>query len=209
MLIWKQSVLRSIGLRIGNQVHALSPDSNEYFGLTEVMGQSHTEDYVNIVGLRNSHNKRFPAALVIGSEVCVCDNLAFIGTVKLARKHTRFIERDLPQLVGRAVGQLSEVFSQQEQRIDAYKGYRIKDKTAHDIVIRSFDTGAITGRMIPTVLKEWREPRHEVFREKTAWSLFNAFTEVLKGNLPELPKRTECLHGLFDQQVKLSPVHLN
>jgi hypothetical protein len=33
--------------------------------------------------------------------------------------------------------------------------------------------------------------------------------EILKGNLPELPKRTEVLHGLFDQQVKLSPAELN
>ena len=53
------------------------------------------------------------------------------------------------------------------------------------------------------------EPSHPEFSERSAWSLFNAFTEVLKGNLPELPKRTEVLHGLFDQQVKLSPAHLN
>lgn len=204
-----EDALRAIGLRIGNQAHALSPDSNEYFGLTEIIGETSAQDYVNVVGIRNSHNKRFPAALVIGSSVVVCDNLAMLGSFKLSRKHTRFIERDLPQIVGRLVGQLSSVFHQQEQRIEAYKNFRLKDKTANDIVIRSFDNGAITGRMIPSVLKEYREPRHEVFREKSAWSLFNAFTEVLKGNLPELPKRTEVLHGLFDQQVKLSLAHLN
>jgi hypothetical protein len=63
--------------------------------------------------------------------------------------------------------------------------------------------------MVPTVIKEWREPSYPEFGERTAWSLFNAFTEVLKGNLPELPKRTECLHALFDKQVKLSPAQLN
>ncbi|MFO1437570.1 MAG: hypothetical protein U1F81_04555 [Verrucomicrobiaceae bacterium] len=37
------------------------------------------------------------------------------------------------------------------------------------------------------------------------WSLFNAFTESLKdGNLAELPKRTEALHGLLDTHVGLS-----
>jgi hypothetical protein len=33
--------------------------------------------------------------------------------------------------------------------------------------------------------------------------LFNSFTEVLKGNLNELPKRTEALHGLLDSWVEL------
>lgn len=33
-------------------------------------------------------------------------------------------------------------------------------------------------------------------------SLFNSFTETLKeGNLKELPKRTEALHGLLDINV--------
>ncbi len=37
---------------------------------------------------------------------------------------------------------------------------------------------------------------------RNVWSLFNAFTESLKdGNLAELPKRTEALHGLLDTHV--------
>jgi hypothetical protein len=28
--------------------------------------------------------------------------------------------------------------------------------------------------------------------------LFNAFTEILKGNLGALPRRTQALHGLMD-----------
>jgi hypothetical protein len=30
------------------------------------------------------------------------------------------------------------------------------------------------------VLEAWEEPRHEEFSPRTAWSLFNAFTEVQK-----------------------------
>jgi hypothetical protein len=52
---------------------------------------------------------------------------------------------------------------------------------------------------IPRVLREWREPRHPEFREgRTAWRLFNAFTESLKGGLDALPGRTQALHGLLD-----------
>ncbi len=63
--------------------------------------------------------------------------------------------------------------------------------------------------MIPAIIKEWREPTYAEFSERSAWSMFNAFTEVLKGNLVELPKRTEVLHGLFDAQVGLPMTHLN
>jgi hypothetical protein len=31
-----------------------------------------------------------------------------------------------------------------------------------------------------------------------AWSLFNAFTEILKGHLDELPRPTQALYGLMD-----------
>jgi hypothetical protein len=50
------------------------------------------------------------------------------------------------------------------------------------------------------VLREWRAPRHNEFRAggRTAWRLFNAFTEGLKGNLDALPRRTQALHGLLD-----------
>lgn len=61
-----------------------------------------------------------------------------------------------------------------------------------------------SNRLIPDVLHEWREPKHDAFEGRNVWSLFNAFTESLKGNLAELPKRTEALHGLLDTHVGLS-----
>ena len=45
----------------------------------------------------------------VGAAVFVCDNLSFSGDVKLARRHTAHVERDLPQLVSRAVGRLAEL----------------------------------------------------------------------------------------------------
>ena len=74
-----------------------------------------------------------------------------------------------------------------------------------DLIIRATDVGVCSNRLIPEVLHEWREPRHDAFEGRNVWSLFNAFTESLKdGNLAELPKRTEALHGLLDTQVGLA-----
>ena len=62
-----------------------------------------------------------------------------------------------------------------------------------------------SNRLMMEEPQKWREPRRDGFEARSVWSLFNAFTESLKdGNLAELPKRTEALHGLLDTHVGLS-----
>jgi hypothetical protein len=200
-----QRTLATTNLRIGTQAHSLSHEGQRYFGLTEVHAQKSSDDYCWVLGLRNSHDKTFPAGIVAGASVFVCDNLSFSGEIKFARKHTRFIVRDLPQLVSRSIGLLLAKWHDQDKRIAAYKEAEITDIEAHDLVIRATDIGVCSNRLIPPVLHEWREPRYDAFEGRNVWSLFNAFTESLKeGNLAELPKRTEALHGLLDTHVGLS-----
>lgn len=197
--------LAATNLKIGAEAHSLSHEGARYFGLLEIHGQNHSTDYSWILGLRNSNDQRFPAGLVAGMNVMVCDNLSFSGEVKFARKHTRFINRDLPQLTERAIGLLLAKWHDQDRRIEAYKLHEIHDDQAHDLIIRSVDVGVCANSYIPRVLKEWREPRHEAWVERNAWTLFNCFTEVLKdGDLNQLSKRTEALHGLLDVAVGLN-----
>jgi molybdate-binding protein len=171
----------------------------------EIHGRKTSEDYCWVLGLRNSHDKMFPAGIVAGASVFVCDNLSFSGEVKFARKHTRFINRDLPQLTERAIGLLLAKRHDQDRRIEAYKDHQVSDEAAHDLVIRSVDVGVCANSYIPRVHNEWRHPQHTAFESRNVWSLFNAFTETLKqANLAELPKRTQALHGLLDVAVGLN-----
>lgn len=91
-----------------------------------------------------------------------------------------------------------------EQRVDRYRSVRIGDVRAHDLVVRSVDSGVMANSYIPRVLGEWREPRHAEFKPKTVWSLQNAFTEVFKGRVDLLPERTGRLHDLLDAEVGLN-----
>lgn len=201
-----QKTLASSRLKIGTQAHSLSHDGMRYFGLMEVTAKrKNSDDYCWVLGLRNSHDKTFPAGIVAGASVFVCDNLSFSGEIKFARKHTRFINRDLPQLVERSIGLLMSKWHDQDKRIAAYKEAEISEVDAHDLIIRATDVGVCSNRFIPSLLREWRKPRYEAFASRNVWSLFNAFTESLKsGNLAELPKRTEALHGLMDTHVGLA-----
>jgi hypothetical protein len=204
-----ERVLKLKHLSVVSQAHSLSHDGSRYFGLMEVKNGSVHPDYALILGLRNSHDKTFPAGIVAGAQVFVCDNLSFSGEVKIARKHTRFILRDLPALTEGAIGTLIERWHHQDERIQAYKSKIVTDRAAHDLIIRSTDVGACTNRQIPSILCEWRKPKHEEFQPRTLWSLFNSFTEVQKGNLNELPKRTEALHGLLDRYAGLPEFSIN
>ena len=205
-----ETALHRMGMRVVNQAHGLSPDACRYFGLLQVapaeLGwtspQPPTQDYSYVLGLRNSHDKRFPAAMVLGSQVFVCDNLAFSGEIKIARKHTRFIERDLPALIAQGTGQLAERWHQQDARFAAYKQTELGSHEAHDLIIRALDRGAFTPQQLPAVLTQWRTPNHPEFAEsRTVWRLFNAVTESIKGSLWALPLRTQALHGLLDDHV--------
>jgi hypothetical protein len=121
--------------------------------------------------------------------------------VRLARKHTAFIERDLPGMVAKAVGRLTEQRDRLERRFVAYKGHEFGDKEAHDLLIRALDARALPVTRIPAALAEWRSPRHPEFCQggRTGWRLLNAVTEALKGGgLLDLPRRTQALHGLLD-----------
>jgi len=196
-----ETTLAGDGMTIVNQSHAIWGDGLRYFGLLEVTNGQVADDYHLVIGLRNSHDKSFPAGLAFGAAVLVCDNLSFSGEVTLSRRHTVYIERDLPGLVQRAVGQLAARRIQQDQRIDSYKQKRLTNSRANDLMVRAIDARVLPVTHLPRVLNEWRRPSHEEFIEggQTAWRLFNSFTEILKGrNLIELPRRTQALHGLMD-----------
>jgi hypothetical protein len=202
-----ESTLVGGGMAVVNQAHALWQDGLRYFGLLEVTNVRTQDDYGLVIGLRNSHDKSFPAAIALGSAVFVCDNLAFSAEVTIARRHTRFIERDLPRVVHTAVGRLADMRGQQDERIDSYKRSELTDPAAHDLLIRAVDARALPVTQVPAVLEEWRAPSHAEFAAdgKTVWRFHNAMTHVWKGrNLAALPRRSQALHGLLDSVCGLA-----
>lgn len=201
-----RGALVASGATISKEEHALYRDGDRYFGLLHLDGQRDNPDGGNtIIGIRNSHDKSFPAGLSLGNRVFVCDNLSFSGDVTVARKHTRFIARDLDRLIYSAVGKLHDLKVKQDARFAAYKGRELSDMEAHDLLVRAMLARVIGGEAVPHVVKEWREPQHAEFQPRNVWSLFNGFTEVLKGINPTAAvKRTMTLHGLLDAHCQLA-----
>ena len=141
------------GFSVTNESHALWNDGLRYFGLMEVANGTSHEDYGLVIGLRNSHDKSFPAAIALGSAVFVCDNLAFSAEVTIARRHTRYIERDLPRIVHTAIGRLTDLRGQQDQRIESYKDTPLTDPAAHDLIIRAVDANVLPVTQVPAFFR--------------------------------------------------------
>ena len=209
-----QDELENFGLRVQNEAHGVTNLKNpgnpgNYFGLLEVKGDGFTYDErALVVGLRNSHLKRFGAQLVIGDKVFVCDNLCFSGEIGVGHKHTKNIMDDKigirPRLV-EAISNLLIVGKRQEVRYDQYKSKQMDSGLAEVIMIDALREGVVTSTQLPKVVQQWDTPDHEEFaKHKNGWRLFNGFTEALKGTSPiELPSRTIKLQSIMDRRCEL------
>jgi hypothetical protein len=133
-----------------------------------------------------------------GDAPFVCTNMIFNNEIVLGRKHTKNIFRDMPSLLGRAIGQLTESWVTSEKRIDSYKETEIDDRIAHDLIVRGFRNGACSKTQVTDIVNQWHAPEHEDFEGRTLWSLSNAFTNVYRGNLTNTAKRSSSLHSVLD-----------
>ena len=205
--IEKQLAIEAI--TITDEKLALAKSGQRLFGLLQLqITKVETRDYGCVLGLRNSYDKSCATGLCIGATVFVCDNLSFHGSnITFERKHTANLMRDLSWIITETVAKLPILFAAQSKTFEAYRHTALTDKEAHDVVIRCYDGGALNVTDIPKALREWREPQHQEMAEggKTAWRLFNAVTEAIKGDLWRLPLRTGSLHKVLDQACGLLP----
>jgi hypothetical protein len=137
--------------------------------------------------------------------VFCCDNLAFSGEVKMTRKHTAHVFRDLPDLIYQMLSRVSSMRQQIEDEIAAMKVRELPPAHAHHLMVVAVKDGVVPASRLPKVIEAWEEPRHEEFKSRTAWSLFNAFTEVQK----DVPARAQMegslrLSSLFRRELLLN-----
>lgn len=174
------------GLAIQDAKYALARDGLQMFGvLTCTNGQNH-DDYALAIGLRNSYDRSLSVGLVAGSRVFCCDNLAFSGEAGTNRKHTVNVFRDLPDLIYRLLSQVSSMQSRIHAEIAAMKERDLAPETADHLMVEAVRRSVLPASHLPKVIAAWERPAHEAFAPRTAWSLFNAFTEVTKSRSPRV-----------------------
>jgi len=126
--------------------------------------------------------------------------------VKLARRHTANIVRDLPRVLSSAVSRVISHWSDMGKRIDAYQATEVARDRAADLIVSLVDAKAFPARDVYKAVQEFRNPRHEEFKGGSLWTLYNGITENLKGgDLTKLPQRTMTVQSVFDRIAGHSP----
>jgi len=194
--------MQRAGLRSTNVEVGLSAEEegirHRYFGLWHV--QEEIIPGTNaFIGARQSLDKTMAAKVGIGSRVFVCDNRSFIADFVVTRKHTSRILEDLPGLIDKGVEQFFMNVELQKQLFGRLKNSRVSASRSHDIAVQCAYDKVIPFSKIPKVLHEFQEPQHTEFKPRNGWSLFNSFTEVMKGYAPQ---------GQVDRSLKLSKVFM-
>ena len=203
-----RNVIDKAGLSITEEEHALARDGQRYFGGFALKGDALGGDDSRklVLGLRNAHDKSFEASVCIGNSMMVCENLCFSSDVKLARRHTVNILRDLNTVLSSAVSRVTSHWVDMGKRISSYKETEISRESASNLVVDLAEMGAFPARSVYKAIQEFRNPRHEEFKGGSLWTLYNGVTEHLKGgDLSKLPQRTMTTQSVFDKLAGHAP----
>jgi len=183
------------GHQIVEQNFGITPDGMRFFGVLSL--KSDYTGYTDMVGLRNSHDRKFPVGVSFGSRTFVCDNLAFSGDAVIKRKHTLNLKRDLPGLIGEIIEPLAIQREAQHRQLEHYRATPLTDDRADAAIMKMYRSQVIGVQKIADVLSQWEEPTHD-WGDKTGWRLFNAATFALNGKVSERPSATADLHKILD-----------
>lgn len=187
--------LAYFGHEVIEQHFGVTPDGMRFFGVLSL--KSPYTGYGDVVGLRNSHDKRFPIGVGFGSQVFVCDNLALVAEHVIKRKHTKEAKRDLPGLIGEIVEPLQLAREKQHHQFLIYQSTPLTEAEADHAIMQMYRDDIINVQRIADVERQWQEPSHD-WGDKTAWRLFNAATFALNGKVMENPQATPRLHQILD-----------
>jgi hypothetical protein len=193
------------GLTVRSSQFALARDGAQMFGVLTCVNGKPADDYALAIGVRNSYDRSLSVGLTLGSRVFCCDNLAFSGEVTMHRKHTMNVFRDLPDLIYRMLSEVSSMRERTDRETAAMKAEVLGPHRAHHLMVEAIRADVLPASRLPKVIEAWEEPKHEEFEPRTAWSLFNAFTEVAKGTSPRAQMEGSLrLSAIFRRELQPS-----
>jgi hypothetical protein len=183
--------IKEVGFKIVKMDLAVARGDDRFFGTLDLKPHV-THETTLTVGVRNSIDKSLSFGLVCGERCLVCANLCFGSDegIEMFRKRSGHIENDLYDRVKAAMNGLDAYRPKAQLRILHLKRRQLCYNAVSSIVLdAAFRKKIIGTSMLKRLVKEWDEPSYEEFRPRTAWSLVNALTHVIKDRQQKYPIR--------------------
>lgn len=140
-------------------------------------------------------------------EKWVSENLEELTPVKRNEKLELLNNSELCERIQPQVLKIEDQGKELEARYDHLKGWTVDQPEADHIMMEACRAGACPNEYLPKIDAEWRDPRHKEFGERSAWSLFNAFTQINRDKTVHFEKqvpRTIALHKVFDDHTSFN-----
>lgn len=144
------------------------------------------------LGVRHGNMGEYAISFAVGARVGVCSNGMFAGDFVMKKKHSP--DLDLPMMIDTAIERYIQQCEALESLINGWREVEINDRDASFIILQAHRQGHVNFRYLEDVENNWTKPPHEEFAPRTAWSLYNAFTETAKILTP--PRQMKLLTGL-------------
>jgi len=185
-----ENVADSMGLALEEPRFGLAREGQRMFGVYKVLGKNHFDGAVELMlGVRNAFDGSISAGICFGSTVIVCENLVFTGYAgensvagRAFHRHVTKVKTPslVPRLRDKIEGALAQVDAFVKVQNDFYthlQNTEIDNNMASDVIIQTARQNVIPKKDILDISNEWLNPQHEDFKDRNAWSLYNAFTE--------------------------------
>jgi hypothetical protein len=171
------------GLQVLREYWYTNPKRDTLWGAVDIAPENASpsldigQDACFSLGVRHSNLGRYAVSFAVGARIGVCDNGMFAGDFVLKKRHTKALK--LEELVDEGITRYLKECEDLEEMINGWRAIDLTDRDA---------------AYLKDVDKNWRTPPHEEFAPRTAWSLYNAFTETTKKMSP--PRQLKLLDGM-------------
>lgn len=168
------------GYTVTKEEYATSKDQMKLFGVVRFASQEYNlfHETTRMIGFRHSHDKSMAFSITVGKTVIVCDNMAFGGELVMKHKHTSGF--DFCGQVDIMFNGLAEKYDALDAGINRLKEEKISSDAARSLVIDTAKVDIIAPKYIMDVVQEYEKPTFPAFEPGNKWSLYNAFTFVMK-----------------------------
>lgn len=136
------------------------------------------------ISIRNSHSKQFRLSFSAGARVLVCSNGMMLrqNISRDSRKHTSQI--DYLSMIDSAVDGFVEDIRTIGPIWNQLRTRQVPTREGNALIVEMAKRGAISSGHILPAVKNWEEPKHNEFKPRNSWSLYNAVTETMKKQSP-------------------------
>lgn len=209
LVLMLNEVARQKGLVLTEEHLAMDLKGQRLFGTYAVDGLDIFGGRVKLMlGFCNSYNKTLRIRVCFGGRVMVCSNLAFYAwdddetgiLGEVGHRHTVNVSDGLWKRLMSGLEQVDTFRQEQENFYRTISSRYISLEQAHDVIVRSAKEGILNkGRILdvaeeyayqknyPNTEDEYLREWYQEFRPRTAYSLFNAFTQIEKTRLAKNP----------------------